>query len=80
MQLYLTIQGHVNFSQMARFGQSSEGRFRDDIRLNDFYTGPKTHRRGRPHKFSGRVNIKELDMTVFNTMHIADGNKVTDAF
>ena len=61
-------------------GFSLVSRFRDDVRLNYLYTGPKTHRRGRPQKFSGRVNTKELDMTVFNTMHIADGNKVTDAF
>lgn len=80
MQLYLTIQGHVNFTQMARFGHSCESRFRDDVRLNYLYAGPKTRKRGRPQKFSGRVNVNNLDMSVFNTMHIADGCKCTDAF
>ncbi len=61
-------------------GFSLVSRFRDDVRLNYLYAGPKTHKRGRPQKFSGRVNVNNLDMSVFNTMHIADGCKCTDAF
>jgi len=55
-------------------------RFRDDVRLNYIYTGQRSRKRGRPQKFCGRVNVGSLDMTVFNTLHIADGNRVTDAF
>lgn len=32
MQLYLTIQGRVNFTQLARFGRSCESRFRQNFR------------------------------------------------
>lgn len=61
-------------------GFSLVSRFRDDVRLYYLYTGPKIHKKGRPKKFNGRVCVSELDMSVFNTMHIADGNRYTDAF
>ena len=40
-------------------------RFRDDVRLRYFHTGPKLHKRGRPQKYAGRVDLKNLDMSVF---------------
>lgn len=48
-------------------------RFRDDVRLNYLYTGPKSHKRGRPQKFAGKVNLKELNMSVFCEEHTIDG-------
>lgn len=41
-------------------------RFRDDVNLKYLYTGPKTHKRGRPQKFSGKVDLKNLDISVFS--------------
>ena len=41
--------------------------FRDDVRLKYLYTGPKTGQRGRPKKFIGDVNLKKLDMSIFET-------------
>ena len=40
-------------------------RFRDDVRLRYLYTGPKQHKRGRPQKYAGKVDLKNLDMSVF---------------
>ena len=40
-------------------------RFRDDVRLRYLHTGPKLHKRGRPQKYAGRVDLKNLDMSVF---------------
>ena len=57
MICYLSISGRVNFSQMARFGQSCESRFRDDVRLRYLYNGPRVKRRGRPKKFDGAVIV-----------------------
>ncbi|MGN0195842.1 MAG: transposase [Candidatus Cryptobacteroides sp.] len=42
-------------------------RLRDDVRLKYLYTGPKTGKRGRPQKFTGNVNLKSLDESVFTT-------------
>ena len=40
-------------------------RFRDDVRLRYLHTSPKLHKRGRPQKYAGRVDLKNLDMSVF---------------
>ena len=41
-------------------------RLRNDARLMYLYTGGKTGKRGRPQEFNGRVDLKELDMKVFD--------------
>ena len=43
-------------------------RLRDDVRLKYLYTGPKTGKRGRPKKFTGPVDLKSLDKSVFETI------------
>ena len=40
-------------------------RFRDDVNLRYLYTGPKSGKKGRPQKFTGKVDLKNLDMNVF---------------
>ena len=37
----------------------------DYVRLRYLHTGPKLHKRGRPQKYAGRVDLKNLDMSVF---------------
>ena len=51
-------------------------RFRDDVNLKYMYTGPKDHRRGRPQKFAGKVDLKDLDMSVFSESYTVDGKLV----
>ncbi len=51
-------------------------RFRDDVRLRHLYSGPKTHKRGRPQKYAGKVNLKNLDMSVFEVDYTVVGNVV----
>ena len=41
-------------------------RFRNDVSLQYLYNGQPTGRKGRPKKFDGRVNLKELREDVFN--------------
>jgi len=47
-------------------------RFRDDVRLRYLYTGPKLNKRGRPKKYAGRVDLKNLDLSVFVREQISD--------
>ncbi len=51
-------------------------RFRDDVNLKYLYTGPKSHKRGRPQKFAGKVDLQSLDMSVFNEEYTNDGKLV----
>ena len=51
-------------------------RFRDDVNLKYLYTGPKTGKRGRPHKFTGKVDLKNLDMNVFTEDYTIEGKLV----
>ena len=51
-------------------------RFRDDVNLKYLYRGPKSGKRGRPQKFSGKVDINNLDMNVFKEDYCADGKLV----
>ena len=53
-------------------GFSLISRFRDDVRLKYLYTGPKTGQRGRPKKFIGDVDLKKLDMGIFETFASGD--------
>ena len=49
-------------------------RFRDDVSLKYLYRGPKSGKRGRPQKFTGKVDINNLDMAVFREEQPSDGN------
>ena len=51
-------------------------RFRDDVNLKYLYAGPRPCKRGRPQKFNGKVNLKNLDMDVFTEDYTADGKLV----
>ncbi|MGI6313981.1 MAG: transposase [Candidatus Cryptobacteroides sp.] len=51
-------------------------RFRDDVRLRYLYSGPKTHKRGRPQKYAGKVDLKNLDMSVFKVDYTVVGKIV----
>jgi len=48
-------------------------RFRDDVNLRYIYTGPKTHKRGRPQKFAGKVDLKQLDISLFSEEYAVEG-------
>ena len=51
-------------------------RFRDDVNLEYLYRGPKAHKRGRSQKFSGKVDVYNLDMNVFKEDYYVDGKLV----
>ena len=51
-------------------------RFRDDVNLKYLYSGPKTGKRGRPQKFTGKVDVNNLDMNVFSEDYTAEGKLV----
>ena len=53
-------------------GFSLISRFRDDVRLKYLYDGPKTGKRGRPKKFAGDVELKSLDMNIFEAFISGD--------
>lgn len=53
-------------------GFSLISRFRDDVRLKYLYAGPKTGQRGRPKKYIGDVDLKKLDMSIFETFASGD--------
>ena len=58
---------------VQRLGFDLVCRFRDDVRLRYLYAGPKLHKRGRPQKYAGKVDLKNLDMSVFNEECITEG-------
>ena len=51
-------------------------RFRDDVNLKYLYTGPKSGKRGRPQKFAGKIDLKNLDMNVFTEDYTTEGKLV----
>lgn len=57
-------------------GSNLISRFRDDVNLKFLYTGPKSGKRGRPQKFNGKVNLKNLNMDVFTEDYTAEGKFV----
>ena len=61
---------------VKRLGFDLISRFRDDVNLKYLYTGPKSHKRGRPQKFAGKVDLKNLDMSVFSEDYSIDGKIV----
>lgn len=58
---------------IQRLGFDLVSRFRDDVRLRYLYAGPKLHKRGRPQKYAGKVDLKNLDMSVFSEECITEG-------
>lgn len=59
-------------TRLNSLGFSLISRLRDDGRLKYLYTAPKTGQRGRPKKFIGDVNLKKLDMSIFETFVSGD--------
>ena len=51
-------------------------RFRDDVNLKYLYSGPKSGKCGRPQKFNGKVDLKNLDMTVFSEDYTTEGKLI----
>ena len=51
-------------------------RFRDDVSLKYLYRGPKARKRGRPQKFAGKVDLKNLDMNIFKEEYSVDDKLV----
>lgn len=49
--------------------------FRDGINLKYVYRGPKTSGKGRPQKFTGKVNLADLNMNVFREETSTDDNQ-----
>ena len=69
MEMYLSVNKKINFTQMARFGRPCESRFRDNVRLRYIYRGPKAHKRGRPKLYDG--DIDSPDMNVFRKTEVS---------
>jgi len=51
-------------------------RFRDDVNLKYLYRGPKAKKRGRPQKFAGKVDLKNLDTSIFKEEYSVDGKLI----
>ena len=45
-------------------------RFRDTASLYYVYTGPRSHKPGRPKTLDGKINYKKLDLTRMVELHI----------
>ena len=71
---YFSKEGFVTGVKALGFDLVS--RFRDDVNLKYLYTGPKSGKRGRPQKFTGKVDLKNLDMTVFREDCTTEGKLV----
>jgi len=71
---YFSKESFVSGVKMLGFDLVS--RFRDDVRLRYLYAGPKTHKRGRPQKYAGKVDLKNLDMSVFTVDYTTIGKIV----
>ena len=63
-------------SGVKSLGFNLISRFRDDVNLKYVYSGPKTGKRGRPQKFVGKVDINNLDMSIFSVDYTAEGKLV----
>lgn len=63
-------------SGVKSMGFNLISRFRDDVNLKYLYSGPKTGKRGRPQKFTGKVDVNNLDMNVFSEDYTAEGKLV----
>lgn len=63
-------------SGVKSLGFNLISRFRDDVNLKYLYSGPKTGKRGRPQKFVGKVDINNLDMSIFSVDYTAEDKLV----
>ena len=63
-------------SGVKSLGFNLISRFRDDVNLKYLYSVPKTGKRGRPQKFVGKVDINNLDMSIFSVDYTAEGKLV----
>lgn len=59
-------------SGLKHLGFELISRFRDDVNLKYLYHGSKTGKRGRPQKFTGKVDINNLDMDIFRQEYAVD--------
>lgn len=71
---YFSKESFVSGVKMLGFNIIS--RFRDDVSLKYLYRGPKTGKKGRPQQFTGKVDLKNLDMSVFKEEYSVDGKLV----
>ena len=62
---------------LRELGFELVSRFRDDVNLRYLYTGEKTGKKGRPKKFDGKIDLKDLRDDVFQEEDYDwDGQKV----
>lgn len=54
-------------------------RLRDDAALWYLYQGKATKKRGRPTKYDGKVNLKDLDMRHFSCFEVCKSHKAFEA-
>jgi len=57
---------------LSKIGFELISRFRDDVRLCYLYTGPQSKGKGRPKKYDGPVDLKNLRDDVFVTETVED--------
>ena len=62
-------------SGLKHLGFDLISRFRDDVNLKYLYHGPKTGKKGRPQKFTGKVDINDLNMDTFHQEYAIDGKQ-----
>ena len=70
-----TSQKRVFATRVISLGFNIISRFRDDVNLKYIYRGPRTGKKGHPHKFASKVNLAELDMNVFLEETSTEGNQ-----
>ena len=67
-------------SGVKSLGFNLISRFRDDVNLKYLYSGPKTGKRGRLQKFTGKVDVNNLDLNVFSEDYTAEGKLVYEMY
>lgn len=64
---------------MLKSGFHFISRFRDDANLKYLYTGELTGKPGRPKKYDGKTNHRNLTKSTFKRMEAQDGNVIYTA-
>jgi len=62
-------------SGLKHLGFELISRFRDDVNLKYLYHGPKTGKKGRPQKFTGKVQLNNLNMDIFHQEYAIEGKQ-----
>ncbi len=75
MLLFLGIKGKLNFLQFGRFGKFGEQRYRQQYLCTEKPTG----KRGRPKKFAGKIDLKNIDKSYFTLLDSNDEYTVYEA-